>query len=255
MCSRFLLLRQHYDELLNRLGIAPGPAVESRFEIAPGTPIAAIRQTALPSAQSAESHAFQRRADSLRWGFVPAWAKQVEGRPLINARADTVAVKPTFRDAFRLRRCVVPASGFYEWQTVGRTKKPWLFQRRDQAPFAFAGVWETWHGVDNTAIESCAILTTEPNATMQEIHDRMPVMLTPEQCETWLTPDADAAALAPLLRPSPSEQLSAVPGVTRSELRSAAASTALADVFASWIPGSGNSDPARAKDPFAPWFT
>ena len=254
MCSRFLLLRQHYDDLLNRLGIARRVDTVSRFEIAPGTAIAVVRQTA-PATGVLSSALPVRTAELLRWGFVPAWAKAVESRPLINAHAETVALKPTFRDAFRTRRCVIPASGYYEWQTAGRTKKPWLVQRRDQQPFAFAGVWESWRGLDAPPLETCALLTTEPNETTREIHDRMPVMLTVEQCETWLTPEADAAALTPLLQSSPAQDLSAVAGTTRTELLATSSSTALEDVFAGWIPGSTRPAASPGADPFMPWFS
>jgi putative SOS response-associated peptidase YedK len=201
MCSRYILLEKHYRAMLQRLGIAAPPPFVSRYNIAPNTPIPAVRSdpdTGTPS------------VDFLRWGLVPAWSKTSDGPPLINARADSVATKPSFRDAVRSRRCVVPATGFYEWHTVGRTKKPWLFQRKDEEPFGLAGLWETWRAPDNTSLETCAFITTEPNEVMRPIHIRMPVMLSFEQCQRWLAEGPiPADELASLLAPPPAEIVSA----------------------------------------------
>jgi len=202
MCTRFLLLEKHYHALLQRLGVAQPSAFVSRYNIAPSTGIPAVRvseKDRLPEVAL------------LRWGLVPAWAKSIAGPPLVNARAESVASKPTFRDAFRSRRCVIPASGFYEWETVGRTKKPWLVQRTDQEPFGLAGLWDAATAPDDSIIESCAIITTEPNDVMRPIHNRMPVMLTPEQCAAWLDPTTtDAEKLATMLAPPPADSIRAV---------------------------------------------
>ncbi len=141
----------------------------------------------------------------MRWGLVPSWSKDIGiGAKLINARAETVAEKPTFRAAFRHRRCLVPADGFYEWQATGGRKQPWRVVRRDRAPFAFAGLWELWEGTgEGSALETFSIVTTEANATLRNIHSRMPVMLFEEaQFKTWLagTPP-EAAAMTATLRP------------------------------------------------------
>jgi putative SOS response-associated peptidase YedK len=202
MCTRFLLLEKHYQALLQRLGVASPSQLSSRYNIAPSSAIPAVR---------VEPNDRSRSATLLRWGLVPAWAKSIAGPPLVNARAESVATKPTFRDSLRTRRCVIPASGFYEWETVGRTKKPWLVQRRDQDVFGFAGIWDSVETPAQPAFESCAIITTEPNEVMQRIHDRMPVMLTEAQCEAWLSPDlTDPEKLAGFLSPPPNDFIQTV---------------------------------------------
>lgn len=151
-----------------------------------------------------------RSATMMRWGLVPPWAKDtVGGARMINARAETVAEKPAFRAAYRRRRCLVPADGFYEWKTEGGIKQPWRVERSDQAPFAFAGLWELWEGHgEGSALLTFTILTTEANAAIREIHHRMPVMLfDPQQFETWLA--GDMRAVEALLRPSDPEAIKA----------------------------------------------
>jgi len=191
MCTRYVLLEQHYRDILARLGIGAPAEYLSRFNIAPNTTIPVVRR----APQSATNE-----AAFLRWGLVPSWAKTADGPPLVNARADTVATKPTFRDSLRKRRCVIPATGFYEWETIGRAKKPWLFRRPDETPFGFAGLWDTWHAPDGMPRETCAFITGEPNDLMRPIHNRMPVMLTADTFDAWLDPAiSDPAALASLL--------------------------------------------------------
>jgi putative SOS response-associated peptidase YedK len=191
MCTRYVLLRQHYRDILARLGIADPAEFHSRYNIAPNTTIPVVRRT---------SRSSQNEAVLLRWGLVPSWAKTADGPPLVNARADTVATKPTFRDSLRKRRCVIPATGFYEWETIGRVKKPWLFRLSDDYPFGFAGLWDTWHAPDGTTRESCAFITGEPNDLMRPIHNRMPVILTAATFEAWLDPSlSEPAQLVPFL--------------------------------------------------------
>ncbi len=208
MCCRFLLLQQHFREVLERLGLDQVPEFASRHNIAPGTAIPAVR-TKAPARRRPGQGGSAREFVPLHWGLTPAWASS-RGSGLMNARAESLADKPSFRDAFRTRRCVIPASGFYEWAVLGRTRQPWLFRRRDGQPFGLAGLWEAWHAPDGTVLESCAIVTTEPNDLMRPIHHRMPVMLTPDQFDPWLDPrETDPNRLAPLLRPPDAGTMSA----------------------------------------------
>jgi putative SOS response-associated peptidase YedK len=182
-----------------------------RYNIAPTQDVLAVR--------AAEGG--QREAAMLRWGLVPSWAKELQsGAPLINARAETVAEKPAFRTALRRRRCLIPADGFYEWQQSGAArgkKQPYYIHRRDERPFAFAGLWERWTAKDSPppeqfAIESCTIVTTAANATLAPLHDRMPVVLAEGDYALWLDPALqDAAAVVPLLAPCDDEELIAEP--------------------------------------------
>jgi putative SOS response-associated peptidase YedK len=151
----------------------------------------------------------------VRWGLIPAWAKEASiGGRLINARSETVAEKPAFRSAFRKRRCLVPADGFYEWRKRegGGPKQPMLVRRRDGAPFAFAGLWEHWRGPEGE-VQTCTILTTEANAVLAPIHDRMPVILDPAAYDRWLDPARPGAE--ELLRPCSDGWLEAFPVSTR----------------------------------------
>ncbi len=205
MCTRYVLLEQHYRDVLARLGIAGPAKFLSRYNIAPGSDIPLVRnQTSLASTA--------REPTVLHWGLVPSWAKSAgAATQLTNARAETLAAKPSFRDALRSRRCLIPASGFYEWETVDRAKKPWLFRRRDEQPFALAGLWESWLAPDGSAFETCAVITTTPNDLLRCFHHRMPVMLAPEQFSPWLDPrEISSAALATLLRPPDSAAMSAL---------------------------------------------
>jgi putative SOS response-associated peptidase YedK len=202
MCTRFVLLKEHISEALASLGVEVGAVASSRYNIAPSTPVIAVRRR--PSASLPE-------ATALHWGLVPSWVRDRDtSAPIVNARAETLTAKPSFRDAFQYRRCIIPAGGFYEWAQHGRARKPWLFQRPDATVFGFAGLWETWRAPDGSVLESCAFVTTAPNAVMRPIHHRMPALLSPENFATWLDPDADPARdLAPLLRPAPDNAFTA----------------------------------------------
>lgn len=203
MCGRFVL-RAPAEELSSLLEVPiqfPLP-LPPRYNIAPTQTIAAVR---------CSPQTGQREWVVLRWGLVPAWSRELDtGLSLINARAETVATKPFFRDAYRRRRCLIPASGFYEWKrTDKKTKQPYYFQRRDGQPFCFAGLWERW-ARNGVAVESCALVTTEANAVVAPVHDRMPVMLLPEEYEQWLSAST-TDAVESLLRPLPAEEMTAHP--------------------------------------------
>ena len=139
----------------------------------------------------------------MRWGLVPSWAKDMSiGYKTINARAETVATTPSFREPFRSQRCLIPADGFYEWQRNGKAKQPYCFEVNDGKVFAFAGLWDKWRNPEGVMIESCTILTTTPNALLSDIHDRMPVILSPDAYDLWLDPGfRSTAAISEMLRP------------------------------------------------------
>jgi putative SOS response-associated peptidase YedK len=182
------------------------PPLEPRYNIAPTQLVPTILQ-ALASTN--------RQFKVLHWGLIPSWAKDPKmGARLINARAETVAEKPAFRSAFKQRRCLVLADGFYEWQQQEskKQKQPFYFRLNDERPFAFAGLWEHWENTNGEEIESCTLLTTEPNELMRPIHNRMPVILDPNNYELWLDPDVKKPELLqPLLRSYPTEEMTAYP--------------------------------------------
>ncbi len=152
----------------------------------------------------------QRVLSMLRWGLIPRWAKDPGvGARLNNARGETVAEKPSFRDAFRKRRCIVPASGFYEWHTTPSGKQPYYVSLRSGDPLAMAGLWEAWRAPDGTIVRTFCIVTTGPNEVMAPIHDRMPVLLHQKDFVQWLSPDADPSRVAELIEPFPSEGMQA----------------------------------------------
>ncbi|MCX7673679.1 MAG: SOS response-associated peptidase, partial [Thiobacillaceae bacterium] len=149
----------------------------------------------------------------LRWGLIPAWAKEVKpAYSLLNARAESVASKPAYRDAFRRRRCLIPADGFYEWRQEGSGRQPYRFTLADGGLFAMAGLWARWCGPGGVVIESCTILVTAANELVRTIHDRMPVIIDPADYSLWLDPRlADPRSLEHLLRPYPAERMRAYP--------------------------------------------
>jgi len=148
----------------------------------------------------------------LHWGLIPFWADDPKvGYSTINARAETVATKPAFRQAFAKRRCLIVADGFYEWQKTNGRKQPFFIHMKDDRPFAFAGLWERWRKNDQE-IESCSIVVTEANDVLKPIHDRMPVILSPEDYETWLDPKVeDKKKLQAMLRPFVASEMEAYP--------------------------------------------
>ena len=205
MCCRYVLQVETLQALAERLAVG-GPMVwRTRYNLAPGERIPVIR---------GRSAAEAPEIVTLRWGLVPAWARNADTtRAPANARAESLAVRPTFREAFHLRRCLIPASGFYEWQGRGRRRQPYLFRRQDGAPLCFAGLWEAWRDpIADRAVETCTIITTAPNELMRPIHDRMPAILAPEDYLRWLdfrlTQPGD---LVPLLRPFPAGTMMVTP--------------------------------------------
>lgn len=185
MCGRYSLTTP-LEGVQRIFGIDAMPNLAPRYNIAPTQPVVVIRR----------GETGQRELTHMRWGLVPSWAKAVNSGPLlINARADTVADKPSFRNAFRRRRCLIPADGFYEWQPQPTgPKQPMRIALPGNALFAFAGIWEHWQTAEGSELESCAIVTTDANAQLYDIHTRMPVILQPADYDTWLNADADAAA-------------------------------------------------------------
>src|SRR5271157_5522444 len=204
MCGRFVLMSPG-KLLAERFDLEEVPDLKPRYNIAPTQMVAVVRL---------EKETGRRRLDLLRWGLIPFWSKDPSiGNRLINARAESAAEKPAFRSAFKSGRCLVPADGYYEWKKgKGGQKQPYLARNADGSPFAFAGLWEKWQAPEDQIIASCTILTTDANDLTQPIHDRMPVILKPEDYDLWLDPQVKAPnLLKPLLRPYPSEEMVAEP--------------------------------------------
>ena len=201
MCGRFAQ-RSDPKRLAKEFTVTDVPNVEARYNIAPTQEILGV----LESADGREMKFF-------KWGLIPSWAKDTAmGARLINARSETVEEKPAFREAFKKRRCIIPADGFYEWQRTQGRKQPFFFQMKDESPFGFAGLWERWQGEDEEVIESCTILTTEANEVLRPVHDRMPVILHSADYELWLDEDGrKRELLKDLLRPYSAEAMVSYP--------------------------------------------
>jgi putative SOS response-associated peptidase YedK len=210
MCGRYTQT-QSVDQLIERfqvqqIGFEFGP----RYNIAPSQPVATVFQEKVGG----------RALDAFRWGLIPSWAKdQSIGSKMINARAETLAEKPSFKSALLRRRCLIPADGFYEWHKEGSgktaRKQPIRIHLKSNEAFAFAGLWDEWHSPDGSPLRSCTIITTAPNALMSQIHNRMPAILRPEDEAAWLDVAAndrdDVPHLLHMLRPYPDEELAAHP--------------------------------------------
>lgn len=202
MCGRFALkvpprtIQEHFH-------LPETPDLLPRYNIAPSQPVAVVRH--LPGKS-------YHQLDMLRWGLIPHWAKDVKiSYKMINARAETLVQKPSFRAAFKKRRCLIAADGFYEWQHNGNTKQPFYVQLKKRDVLSFAGLWESWRSPDGKNIESCTIITTTPNERIKKIHDRMPVILPPEQYESWLHESASEESLMRLLVSYPADEMEAYP--------------------------------------------
>jgi putative SOS response-associated peptidase YedK len=205
MCGRFTL-KASRQAIKDRLALAQTPSIEPRYNIAPTQPVAVVR------AIRTKPGTKERELVMLRWGLVPYWADDLAiGNRMINARAESVAERPAFREAFRKRRCLVVTDGFYEWKRADGKKQPYYITMKDGGPFAFAGLWEAWER-EGEIIESCTIVTTNSNELVAEIHDRMPVIVDAKDYDVWLDPEVkDLEVLEGLLRPYPSEQMMALP--------------------------------------------
>ena len=196
MCGRFTSLLS--PELLEELfGIHLPPDFQPRFNIAPTQQIWIIRQTATSG----------RYLSAVRWGLVPHWAKDLAiGNHMINARCETVHEKPAFRIGIRARRCIIPASGFFEWDHSGKARIPHYITMKDSSPLAFAGIWDSWKSPEGEAVESCSILTTTSNTLVATLHDRMPVILHPTEFDLWLDRTMnDPEKLKRLYQPYPAD--------------------------------------------------
>lgn len=191
MCGRFTL---HSRDRIKLEGL---PSLdlpfEARYNIAPSQEILAIAD-------------FGKGVDArfIPWGLIPSWS--TDGKGFINARAETLEEKPSFNESFRLRRCLIPADGFFEWKRTERGKRPFYFQLNDESPFAFGGIWDTWSN-SGDVVTSCAIITTAANELVAELHDRMPAILLHESHDVWLDPKTDREVLIELLKPFPSVRM------------------------------------------------
>lgn len=203
MCGRFtlrtplsVLATQFQFDLDNATQFTP------RYNIAPTQDVAAVRLVD-----------GKRQLAMLRWGLIPSWAKDTKiASSTINARADTVATKPSFRTAYKKRRCLVLADGYYEWLRVGKSKQPYLYEVDGGKPFALAGLWEQWWGTgdkESPPLETCSLITTDANKLAQEVHDRMPVILDPVDYDAWLNPEAGDVAY--ILAPFDADRMTAKP--------------------------------------------
>jgi putative SOS response-associated peptidase YedK len=203
MCGRFTLAADPSELGDEFRGVQFPPEIVPRYNISPSQPVLAIRNDG------------KQQAGFLVWGLVPSWAKDPSiGSRLINARGETLAEKPAFRGAYKYKRCLIPADGFYEWKAAPgtKTKTPYAIRMKTGRPFAFAGLWDEWHSPDGSVVYSCTIITTGPNDLMAPIHNRMPVILQRQDYGQWLDRSLrPAASLSAFVRPFPAELLDAYP--------------------------------------------
>jgi putative SOS response-associated peptidase YedK len=196
MCGRFAFYSPK-EAVLQFFGVEFPGELEPRYNIAPTQNVAAIRL---------DAHGV-REPVLLHWGLVPSWAKELAiGNRMINARAESLAEKPAFRVAYRRRRCVILATGFYEWRSAAVTRIPYFISTPDERPIGFAGLWERWEKTAHP-VESCTIITTDANSALRQLHDRMPVILSPDDVALWLDGGTHEPQLRSLLRPAPDDLL------------------------------------------------
>jgi putative SOS response-associated peptidase YedK len=207
MCGRYRLSRRKHlvEEYFESGGEEDWTP---RFNIAPTQAVPIIRQHPKEPV---------RELSLVRWGLIPSWAKDASGAAMmINARSETAAIKPAFRDALKSRRCLVPADGFYEWQGTAKTKQPFCFEVNEGSLFAFAGLWDGWKDLSGNWIKTCSILTTTPNTVTSPVHDRMPVILDPDTYDLWLDPGMqDVRVVSDMLKPFDARLMRSYPVSTR----------------------------------------
>jgi putative SOS response-associated peptidase YedK len=205
MCGRYSITTP--TEALRKIfGFAGLPNLGANYNVAPTHAVPFVRV-----------HDGIREMAMARWGLVPSWAKEIRPKPLINARGETVAAKPAFRSSFQRRRCLIPADGFYEWKAQERgPKQPYYIHRKDNRPFGMAGIWSDWMAPDGSELDTLAIITIDANRLIEGLHNRMPVIISEEDFETWLDPAVEkSAAVDALIRPAQEDLLEAYPVSTR----------------------------------------
>lgn len=201
MCGRFTLAREAKQVASIFDAIELSQEIEdtsARFNIAPTQQILAIRRKADTSGLELVS---------MRWGLIPSWAEKPDTPLLVNARCETLSEKPSFRDAFRKRRCLIPADGFYEWKMEDGRKRPYWIHQPDEEPFLFAGIWEAWKNDAGSTVETCAVVTTKANQLLKPLHERMPVIVPSEWREKWLDTGKKIGDFEELFRPAPEDWL------------------------------------------------
>ena len=204
MCNRYTIGKSK-EEIADKFDAMMIAEIDASYNVAPTQQVAIVTQTK------------ERVLETAKWGLIPSWAKDPRiGAKMTNARAETVAEKPAFRSALAKRRCVIPADGFYEWRArvEGDTgkKQPYYFHLRDGGIFGFAGLWEVWRNPEGEWVKSCGIITTTANEVVEPIHDRMPVILRPEEIDCWLDPERhEPQELLSMLTPYPAEAMEAYP--------------------------------------------
>lgn len=204
MCGRFTLTAtpEQLQQAIPGLNLPPA-GMSPRYNIAPNQPVAVVPNDG------------QMKLDYYVWGLIPSWAKDPAiGNRMINARGETLVEKPSYRTAFRRRRCLILADGFFEWKQVpeSKTKIPMYIRLKSGEPFAFAGLWDNWNSPDGSRILSCSIITITPNKLLESVHNRMPVILPVATYARWLEPgEQDPTILQPLIQPFPADEMSAYP--------------------------------------------